>query len=383
MLEHASDGDRGGRRDPTGRRISADSHVGEVDATYAEIDPKYRDVRPRAVYKPERGGAIFTIPNLPLAEGVPMGLVCTAGRPPERFGEPVRWEDLHPACWDGKERLKILDEERVAAEIVYPSMGMVLCNHPDIDYRGACFDAYNRWLEGFCDPDRERLVGLPQVNLRTVEEGIAELVRAKEGGWKGVMLSGNAAFEDYDHPDYDPFWEACVDLGLPVSFHILTTRGDLGDHQRGHKIIQHLITIRGNQDLMAMLIFGGVFERHPKLRVVCVEADAGWVPHFKYRMDHTFERHRHWQGYGTITRPPSHYFDENVYVTFQDDYSVELALPGMNAERVLWATDFPHSDGTYPRSDEVCRELASRMSDDDARRILYDNTALLYGLTVD
>jgi predicted TIM-barrel fold metal-dependent hydrolase len=363
-------------------RISADSHVAENDATFADIDPKYRDDRPRGIYREERGGAVFTVPNLPMAEAVPMGLICTAGRAPELFGKPVTWEELHPAGHDGKARLAIQDEEHVAAEIIYPSMGMVLCNHPDTDYRKACFDAYNRWLVGFCEPDPLRLVGLPTLGLRSADEGIAELEEAKRLGFKGVMLSGNPCFEDYDHPDYDPFWEASIDLGLPISFHILTTRGDIGDFQRGHKIIQHLITIRGNQDLMAMLIFGGVFERHPKLKVVCVEADAGWVPHFKFRMDHTFERHRHWQGYGSITRPPSEFFDENIYVTFQDDYSVKYALAGMNTERVLWATDFPHSDGTYPYSEKIADELAASMSPTEERAIFHDNVSELYALSV-
>ncbi|MFK7894668.1 MAG: amidohydrolase family protein [Myxococcota bacterium] len=364
------------------RFISADSHVSEVDATYAEIDPKFRDERPRAIFDADRGGAIFTVPNLEMASGVPMALVCTAGRKPEDFNKPIPWEELHPAGHDPKARLAVQDEEDVTAEIIYPSMGMVLCNHPDIDYRKACFDAYNRWILRFAEEDPERLVALPQISLRTVDEGIAEIAEAKRLGFKGIMLSGNAAFEDYDHPSYDPFWEACIDLDLPVAFHILTTRGDIGDNQRGPKIIQHLITIRGNQDLMAMLIFGGVFERHPKLKVVCVEADAGWVPHFKYRMDHTFKRHRHWQGYGTISRLPSEFFDENIYVTFQDDFSVRYSLEGMNAEHVLWATDFPHSDGTYPNSKQVAKELASHMTDAQSKAIFHDNVAALYGLTV-
>jgi predicted TIM-barrel fold metal-dependent hydrolase len=362
--------------------ISADSHIAETDASYADIEAKYRNERPRAAYAEERGGAIFAIPNLPLAADVPMGLICTAGRAPEDFGKPVSWEELHPAGHDGKARLTVQDEERIAAEIIYPSMGMVLCNHPDVDYRKACFDAYNRWLQGFCQPDPERLVGLPILGLRSAAEGIAELEAARAAGCKGVMLSGNPAFEDYDHPAYDPFWEASIALDLPVSFHILTTRGDIGHNQRGHKIIQHLITIRGNQDLMSMLIFGGVFERHPKLKVVCVEADAGWVPHFKFRMDHTFERHRHWQKYGTISLKPSEFFDENIYVTFQDDYSVKWVIDGMNHRRVLWATDFPHSDGTYPNSLAVIEELSANFSQEQSRAIFRDNTAELYGLAV-
>ena len=80
---------------------------------------------------------------------------------------------------------------------------------------------------------------------------------------------------------------------------------------RGPKIAQFLSIIRGVQDIMLMLVFGGVFERHPRLKVVCAEADAGWVPHFMYRMDHAYSRHRHWLEVGKLTKPPSEYFAQN------------------------------------------------------------------------
>ena len=78
--------------------------------------------------------------------------------------------------------------------------------------------------------------------------------------------------------------------------------------------------IRGNQDIMGMFILGGVFERHPKLRIACVEADAGWVPHFMYRMDHAYDRHRYWLDMYELSKLPSEYFRENIYTTFQDDW---------------------------------------------------------------
>ena len=99
-------------------------------------------------------------------------------------------------------------------------------------------------------------------------------------------------------------------------------------------------------------------------------------------MDHTFKRHRHWQGYGTISRLPSEFFDENIYVTFQDDFSVRYALEGMNTDRILWATDFPHSDGTYPHSEEVAKELTSHMTEAQAKAIFHDSVAELYELSV-
>ena len=110
------------------------------------------------------------------------------------------------------------------------------------------------------------------------------------------MLPGLPPNADYDDPMYDEFWDAVVDLGLPPSFHILTSRqtGDPFGNVRGPRLNSFMTILRANQDVIGVLIFGAVFERHPELRVVCVEADAGWVPHWMYRADHAYDRHRNW-----------------------------------------------------------------------------------------
>ncbi len=97
---------------------------------------------------------------------------------------------------------------------------------------------------------------------------------------------------------------------------------------RGPKINGFLTIVRSCQDVMGTLVFGGVFERHPNLKVVCAEADAGWVPHYIYRMDHAYERHRNWMPHGELSKMPSEYFNENIYVTFQDDWvAFKVAAP--------------------------------------------------------
>ncbi len=136
------------------------------------------------------------------------------------------------------------------------------------------------------------------------------------------MMPGNPGEKDYDDPIYDPFWEAAVALELPLSWHILTTSGDNSlSKPRGPKINGFLSIIRGCQDIMGMLVFSGVFERHPRLRVVCVEADAGWAPHFMYRMDHAYKRHRYWMKGKELARLPSEYFRDHIALTFQDDWT--------------------------------------------------------------
>ena len=133
--------------------------------------------------------------------------------------------------------------------------------------------------------DSNRLLAIAQTPLRSVEEGIDDLMRMKNQGMRGVMMPGNPGTEfDYDDPQWDPFWQAAIDLQLPLSWHILTTRES--GRPRGPKANSFMTIIRANQDIMGTLVFGGVFERNEGLKVVCVEADAGWVPHYMYRMDH-------------------------------------------------------------------------------------------------
>ena len=140
-----------------------------------------------------------------------------------------------------------------------------------------------------------------------------------------------------------------------------------------------LSIIRGNQDIIGTLIFGGVFQRHPRLKIVCVEADAGWVPHYLYRMDHAYKRHRNWLAPGvTMAKLPSEYFSEHIYTTFQDDWVAFRCADQMNWRRLMWANDFPHSDSTWPWSQQMLAEQAKQLSDAQRRAILCDNVAQLY-----
>jgi uncharacterized protein len=278
--------------------ISADSHITEPPGTYVDyIDPAWRDKAPKMVDGGKDVGDLFVIDGMKTP--VPMGLVAAAGKPAEEIRVMgVKFEDLHRSGWDPQARLADQARDGVAAEVIYPTVGMQLCNHTDFDYKKACFDAYNRWMSEYCSAHPDRLLGAGQTAMRSPEEGIEDLQRIRDLGLRGVMMPGVPAVEDYDSPVYDDFWRAAIDLQLPLSFHILTTRATA---TRGNRLNGFLSVVRGCQDIMGMLVFGGVFERHPDLRIVCVEADAGWVPHFMYRMDHGYKRHRHWLAPGALT----------------------------------------------------------------------------------
>jgi predicted TIM-barrel fold metal-dependent hydrolase len=150
---------------------------------------------------------------------------------------------------------------------------------------------------------------------------------------------------------------------------------------RGPKLNSFLTIIRGNQDIIGMLVFGGVFERNRALKVVCVEADAGWVPHFMYRMDHAYDRHRNWLPAGQdLSKRPSEYFRDHVYTTFQDDWVAFKVADLMNWRHLMWANDFPHSDATWPWSQEMLAEQGRSLTDAQRRAILCENVAALYGI---
>jgi predicted TIM-barrel fold metal-dependent hydrolase len=363
--------------------ISADSHVTEPGDCYVDrIDPRFRDRAPVAVTD-ETAGAVMDIDRG--RSRIPYGILAAAGRPVDEIGlqRYVGWDELHPGGWDPVERVAEQRRDGVAAEVIYPSVGMLLCNHPDADYKKACFDAYNGWMADFQSRAPDRLIGLGQTALRSVEEGIDDLQRIKELGLHGVMLPGYASCHDqgdYDDPRWDPLWRAAVGLGLPLSFHILTSGNDqpTNPQYRGPKMNSFLGIIRGCQDIIGTLIFGGVFERNAGLKVVCVEADAGWVPHWMYRADHAMKRHRNWLTAARLSRLPSEYFRESVYVTFQDDWVAFHVTDMVNSERLMWASDHPHADSTFPESQRVLAEHTAGLDERVRDDIVWRNCSRLY-----
>jgi predicted TIM-barrel fold metal-dependent hydrolase len=355
------------------RPISADSHVTEhPDAYRAHVATRDRDDAPH-VERNDAGSDLYVIPGMKTL--IPVGLVAAAGRQPEMAG---RFDDWYPSGWDPRFRAADQDRDGVAAEVLYPTVGMVLCNHTDLAYKRTYMQAYNRWIADYCATDPARLLGVGQTAMRTPEEGIEDLREIAALGLRGVMLPGVPGQADWHEPMYDRFWDAAVESGLPLSFHILTTPDDWG-RVRGPFMNHAVAVIRSNQDIMGMLVFGGVFDRHPALRIVCVEADAGWVPHWLYRMDHYYERHRYMR-HTKLSRLPSEIFREHVYLTFQDDWSAFQTAHLQNPERLMWGNDFPHSDSTWPRSQEILAQQTGDLPAATKDAILRGNVSQLYRL---
>jgi predicted TIM-barrel fold metal-dependent hydrolase len=362
--------------------ISADGHVCEPPNCYVDyIDPRFRDRAPRVVEQPD-GTEAFVVPGM--KRPVTLGFIDGAGftiRERNERAKRLKFSDVREGAYGGRARLPFMDKDGIAAEIVYASVGMGLCMHRDPEYKDACMKAYNRWLQAMCSEAPERVYGLAQTAVLSVDSAIEDFRRAREMGMVGMMMPGHPIHEDYDHPDYDALWECASDLGLPICFHILTSReGSIAMPHRGHQMNSFLGIIRAVQDVVGMMVLGGVFERHPRLKLVCAEGDAGWMPHYMYRMDHAAKFNFDNGVIKGLTKLPSEYIKTNVWMTFQDDKTAFNSIDQMPYTQLLWASDFPHTDSTWPRSQQLLAEHTVHLQEYQRQAIMRDNTARLFNL---
>ncbi len=362
--------------------ISADGHVCEPPNCYVDhIDPAYREQAPRLVVQDD-GTEAFVVPGM--KRPIALGFIDGAGFGPRERNQrakTMRFADVRPAAYLGRERVPFMDADGLAAELIYASVGMGLFMHRDPEYKSACMQAYNRWLQSMCAEAPDRIFGLAQTAVLSVDAAIEDFTRAKNAGMVGMMMPGDPIHEDYDHTDYDALWECATDLDLPICFHILTSRaGSLHVKPRGHALNNFLGIIRAIQDVVGMMTLGGVFERHPDLKLVVAESDAGWLPHYMYRMDHAARIHAEDGILPGLSKLPSEYIRSNVWATFQDDVTAYHTTGFLDHRHLLWASDFPHTDSTWPRSRQVIAEHASHLSEQEQQDIFRDNTARLFNL---
>jgi len=365
----------------TYRIVSADSHFVEPPQMWTErIDARFREHAPHTVknYK-NREGEFFLCENIsPVAVAGFFGSGKTSEELPEHI---KRGFDAAPgSVWDPAERLKEQDRDGVSGEILYTSMGMLLYGLDDAALRAACFSAFNDWAGEYCSYNPQRLIGTGTVTLEDVGAGVKELERCAKKGLRGALIWGSPP-EDRPYSDraYDPFWAAAQDLAMPISLHILT--GRRGPRFSFRHILRSYMTLPHEiQVSFADLVLGGVFERYPRLRLVSAENDVSWLPHFCYRLDHAYDRLRHFEGVN-LPLPPSEYMKRQVWATFQfETGNVGFTCEQYGKDKIMWSSDYPHTDSPWPRSREFIDNEIKSITEEDKRHVVYDNALYLYGL---
>jgi predicted TIM-barrel fold metal-dependent hydrolase len=286
-------------------------------------------------------------------------------------------------------RLADMDRDGVDATVMYGPIVPLLIADPEL--RRVCYRAYNDWLAEFCATAPERLVGAGLVPIDDPASAADEVRYLRKIGLRtGMLLAARVELPLWDEA-WEPLWEAAAGAALPLGFHLgggLRTVQFSGPKatRPGNMGVRVACSTLQMDEPLAAVIFSGALERHPGLKIVLAETGIGWLPYMLERLDDTYRKfldaEEYWRRQGglALTRLPSAYFRRQVWATFQTDHAGLRLLDVLGADRVMWASDYPHADSTWPDSQQAIEESFRHVPAGACRRILCDNARELYGL---
>jgi predicted TIM-barrel fold metal-dependent hydrolase len=393
--------------------ISADGHVTEPGNLWVErMDARFRERAPRVISGADLpslrskmqtpGGEtssahlsldaqqsdFFVIDGLVPVDFIDMIATMAnekAGHSPIQGRGHNRASEARIGALDPHARLADQDLDNVRAEILYPNYAMYMFGAPDLEYRRECFRVYNDWLAEYCSVAPDRFAGVAPLPLGgPIQWAVAEAQRARKLGLRSVLLPAGGPDRPWSDPYYVPLWEALSDLEIPVGFHNSATeqflrpgRSSAAASLGPYGIVD--IKIGDHLRSLASLIGSAVPAKYPQLRFVVAEGGIGWVAAALRLMDHWWEDHRHWLE-PKLVEPPSFYHKRQFYNSFEDDRAGLLTRGLLNVDHLMWGSDYPHTEGTFPNSlDRVSKDFAG-IPAGVARKILADNAVKLYGI---
>jgi uncharacterized protein len=387
---------------PDFKLISADSHVNEPPAAWERVQKEYGERAPRVVRDPpDRPKGIWLV-----IEGIPpiglshysKGQVVSKDKGISdveqekhfetiRFNEQFRYED-YPGGWEPAARLKDQDTDGIEAEILFSSAARQLYSIVDEPFQRAIFRSYNDWLHDFCCYRPKRLIGLATLSILDIEHTVADILHYAKVGFRGVQIPTRIKDSGYYESKYEPMWAALEETGMIVNVHTSATQGVARTHYEGPREIEPKKQSLGfankqapAQQFLGNLILSGVFDRYPKLKVVCAEFDVGWVANLVQQVDYWFGRASTFDAERNINKlPPSEYFKKNAFFTYQDDRAGVLTTSVYGTDNFLWASDFPHGVTTWPYSKETVDRNCAGIDPVIKKNINRENTTKLYGL---
>jgi predicted TIM-barrel fold metal-dependent hydrolase len=323
-----------------------------------------------------------------------IGLTATAG-----VGDMTNWpntyDDMHPGAYDANARLKYMDDMGIWAMVMYPNVAgfgnQRFLDLKDPDLQLACVEAYNDWQTEWASADSRRLLPIASTPFWDIKAAVKEVRRCAAMGHKGILFTGEPqAFGQpfMGDPHWNPLWEAAVELGLPVSFHIGS--GDMEDGLGRDKMKTYGrmstftsgsvdVFLRNGMQLSELLL-SGIFVRFPEIQFVSVESGIGWIPFALEALDYQFQGNRVSEEHPEFDRLPSEYFQTNVYACYWfEQVAPRRLVDKVGADRIMFETDFPHPTSLY--GDEVHERIRTGLGDTDEetrRKILWGNGQRLY-----
>jgi uncharacterized protein len=358
--------------------LSADSHVLEPpDLWTTRMLPKFRDRAPHLEHEFNGQTGDFLV-CAPLRPFNPTSLGC-AGIPPEELEQFSRggYAVCRPGSWDPVERLKDMDFDGLGAEIFYCGFGMSLFSHPDEEFQRDAHRAYNDWAGEYAAHAPKRLFPVANISMTDPAEDLKELHRIKKLGFRGIFISNDPLPERrYDNPMWDPFWTTVEEYDLPVNVHILTRQA--GASIGANPIVDGVTLPVPAFRTIAEMITGGTLEKHPQLKMVSVENDIGWLPNYLKRLE--WYSWRFGPRFPQLKGNAADIWKRQVYATFQDDVPGIRCRDLIGVDRLMWGSDYPHFDSTFPKSREAIERNFEGVPEAERRQILGENMVRVYNL---
>ncbi len=378
--------------------IDADTHMTEAHDLWTSRAPsKWRDRVPH-VTKVD-GAATWVVDGAVLGRAGAGGVIDREGHKGRSFEGLYEWEieQAHVAAYDPRARVELLDEIGIWAQIVFPGVvglgGQGLADVvEDVELRTVCLEIFNDASAQLQDESGNRLLPMALLPGWDVDASVREVERAAGLGLRGVNLTSDP--QDLGAPDlanraWDPLWEACASLHMPVHFHIgasLTTMNYFGtypwdSHDDDTKLaIGGTLLFIGNARVVVNIICSGMLERYPELKVVSVESGAGWIPFILEALD--YEMAENAPGLrASLSMSPSDYFKRQIYATTWFEHT-DLAqiVAAVGEDNIMFETDFPHPTCLYPDPLKTAEGNMRALSPSVQRKILGENAASLYRL---
>ncbi|MDQ1490906.1 MAG: hypothetical protein QOJ23_3420 [Actinomycetota bacterium] len=376
--------------------ISVDDHIIEPpDVWEARLPAGLRERGPRVV-ETDRGQAW----EIDGERRRIVGIAASANRNGEdRFSmKGVRYSEIMPGAYDAKARLADMDEDGVAVQILFDNLpGFAGATFLELAERDpelalACVRAYNDWLAAdWCATAPTRLIPQCILPLWDLSLSADEVSRAAELGHRGVLLPGVPAHLDlpaFSDAAWHGVFRSAEDAGIPIVMHIggTASRKSQVTDLRSEPDPVALETAKAmtplvNCEALAGLMFAGVPELFPNLKMVSAEAGIGWWPYLSERLDEIYTKHRLWEK-TPLTAPPSEYLARQVYASFILDDAGMASRELIGRDRIMWSSDYPHADSTWPNSRQLLTEHYGQLPEEDLTAILGGNALAVYGLTV-
>lgn len=379
--------------------IDTDSHWSEpYDLWTSRAPAKYRDRVPRMM---ERDGRRRWWFDDDIAIGLPIASSVVDADGTKITGTAffdMDNEMVHRASYDAEARVAMLDELGIHAQVMYPNVAgfgnQNFLKSPDDMLRLISVEIYNDALAEFQEATNQRVFGMALLPWWDLDAAVREIERAHANGLRGIVTCANpeeAGLPDMATPHWDPVWQVCSDLEMPVNFHIGSSKGNLdffgkapwpsfGEERK--LAVGSANLFMGNARTVGNLIYSGIPERFPGVKFVSVESGIGWIPFFLEVLDHQMHETAP-NELAELTLLPSEYFKRQFYGCFWFERStIKPTIDFLGERCVLFETDFPHPTCLYPRDDASLMTALEGLTDAQIQAIMQDNAAQLYKIDV-